>query len=464
MKLVLSSRIVVRRLWRHCIRLRRRVRTSSLLRKPRQQSAVKVTVHANEKISSYEGSKPAVKAPREYSEQMRALHSLKLLQESVLEPEDEEEDYSLGLHRRRPSTPLDYSLAIDFTAAKIVNSVILKCKQFQCISSLYKEESHGLLATVVGLQEILQIILGLSNLTRYLEVLEDIILYSSKAFAFMEKLCFKQLPNSNHGVHKTAVKMSEFACQFYSLTLRLCEEYKKGGDNRKCLSCTEERPSFGVSTYQVPIHNVAERLRKNKRVQIVLTEVDGKSAYNVELSYPRKWFSKDVAMSAKIESSDRGFSQTLQADRVKIEKGSWGWEEAQDTVLITYDDLVVANVASVSGSLLSCNKQTSFKESHSPKPSTAQTYRTSIQIVGSSRIDLDLQNLFIKGTKDKDNVYYKCFVNVNGREEVLGIYRYQEKQFLAAEGALHIVGRGNQPGLRHVLVSIFSSLGFTPSA
>lgn len=88
----------------------------------------------------------------------------------------------------------------------------------------------------------------------------------------------------------------------------------QGGDNRKCLSCTEERPSFGVSTYQVPIHNVAERLRKNKRVQIVLTEVDGKSAYNVELSYPRKWFSKDVAMSAKIESSDRGFSQTLQVD------------------------------------------------------------------------------------------------------------------------------------------------------
>lgn len=230
-------------------------------------------------------------------------------------------------------------------------------------------------------------------------------------------------------------------------------------DHRRCISSREERPSFGVTTYRVPIDNVADRLLKKRHVRIPLVELDGKSAYNVELSYPRSWFSKDVAMSAKIESNDRGFSQTLQTGRVKIEKGSWGWEEAQDTILVTYDDLVVANVAAVSGSLLSFTKQSRTKENQS-----AQKYRTSIQIVGSSRIDLDLQNLFIKGVKDKDCVYYKCFVNMSGLEEVLGIYRYQQKQFLPAEGMLHIVGRGNQPGLRHVLVAIFSSLGFTPLA
>lgn len=285
------------------------------------------------------------------------------------------------------------------------------------------------------------------------------MLYSTRAFAFMEKLCYLQLPNSNHGVHKSAMKISEYACRFYNQTVRLCEKYETSDDHRRCISSREERPSFGVTTYRVPIDNVADRLLKKRHVRIPLVELDGKSAYNVELSYPRSWFSKDVAMSAKIESNDRGFSQTLQTGRVKIEKGSWGWEEAQDTILVTYDDLVVANVAAVSGSLLSFTKQSRTKENQS-----AQKYRTSIQIVGSSRIDLDLQNLFIKGVKDKDCVYYKCFVNMSGLEEVLGIYRYQQKQFLPAEGMLHIVGRGNQPGLRHVLVAIFSSLGFTPLA
>lgn len=83
-------------------------------------------------------------------------------------------------------------------------------------------------------------------------------------------------------------------------------------DHRRCISSREERPSFGVTTYRVPIDNVADRLLKKRHVRIPLVELDGKSAYNVELSYPRSWFSKDVAMSAKIESNDRGFSQTLQ--------------------------------------------------------------------------------------------------------------------------------------------------------
>lgn len=125
-------------------------------------------------------------------------------------------------------------------------------------------------------------------------------------------------------------------------------------------------------------------------------------------------------------------------------------------MLITYDDLLVANVASIAGSLLRFNKDIAKEKTECRK----QTYRTSIQVVGSSRIDLDLQNLFIKGTKEKDHVYLKCFVTTEG-EEILAIYRYHRKHFHKAEGLLHIVGRGNQPGLRHVLVSIFSSLGFT---
>lgn len=482
--------------------------------------------------------KPEVRASYEHAEQLRAVNSSKLAEDNYFYSEEEEE-CSSGLHRRRPSTPLDYTLAIDYTASKMIDAVIVKCKQFQCVSSLYKEESHELLSTLVGLHEILQIILGLPNLCRYQEVLEDIMLYSTKVFAFMEKLCCKQVPDSSHGVHKSAMKMSEYACRFYNQTVRLCEEYEtvtdkliscnvlehrkihffslcalrpdavkvtsyrclvQSDDQRRCIPARDERLSFGVITYRVPIDNVADMLLRKRRVHIPLVELDGKSAYHVELSYPRSWFSRDVAMSAKIESNDRGFSQTLQvlclarfaevslsnfmraritilvgfisktlltvmqAGRVKIEKGSWGWEEAQDTILITYDDLVVANVAAVSGSLLSYIKQSRIKEDQSPRTSSAQKYRTSIQIVGSSRIDLDLQNLFISGVKGRDCVYYKCFVNMCGREEVLGIYRYQQKQFLPAEGVLHIVGRGNQPGLRHVLVAIFSSLGFTPCA
>lgn len=228
--------------------------------------------------------------------------------------------------------------------------------------------------------------------------------------------------------------------------------------------------SFGVTSYAVPLRKVAERLQKRKRVRIAVRDGDGRSQYNVELGYARAWFHKEGAMSAKVESSDRGFSQTLQAARVKVEKGSWGWEEARDTVLITYDHLMVANVAAMSGSLLAHTKThaSSARDTathNSPKALSAQPYRTSVQIVGSSRIDSDLQNLFIKGAKDKERVYYKCYVNSSAHQEVLGVYRFLPPQFQhTAEGTLHIVGRGNQPGLRHVLVSIFATLGFTPAA
>lgn len=408
-----------------------------------------------------------------------------------MSPQDEDEDDTTGQSRRPPS-PYHYSLAIDYTAAKIVTALINKCKLFQCVSSLFQEESQELLVTLVGLHQILQNIVGSPCFVRFHETLEDVLLYSTKAFAFLEKLCFKALPHeSTHGVHKAGAKMNELACRFFNQTVRLCHDYNnvsawnatrdtnsthnfhfvvsrncckliecvamypQGGDDVGCGTPREERLSFGVTTYVVPVHNLAQRLLKKKRVHIPLTDLENTSEYNVELSYPRSWFSKDVAMSAKIESSDRGFSQTLHADRVNIAKGSWGWEGAQDTVLITYDDFVVANVASVTGSMLTYNKHSRLKVFN------AQKYRTSIQIVGASRIDLDLQNLFIKGVKEKDLVFYKCFVNTTGREEVLGIYRFQPKQ---QEGMLHIVARGNQPGLRHVLISIFASLGFTAAA
>ncbi|KAG0553350.1 hypothetical protein KC19_12G004300 [Ceratodon purpureus] len=377
--------------------------------------------------------------------------------------EDDEEDFA-AMIPRRPASPNDYHLAIDYTAAKMLTSVIDKVKLFQCTSAQYKEESTELLNMLVSLHEILQVILGCPCLNRYQEVLEDIMLYSTKAFAFMEKLIYsKAVPKSSHGLHKTAMKMNDFACRFFNQTVRLCEDYETSDDDLRCFSRREERLSFGVTSYAVPLRNVSERLLKRKRVYIPVKDLDGRSQYNVELSYPRSWFHKEDALTAKVESSDRGFSQTLQAGRVKVQKGSWGWEEAQDTVLITYDDLMVANVAAISGSLLSHNKtHTSSRETHLPKFFNAQKYRSSIQVVGSSRIDPDLQNLYIKGVKDMDRVYYKCYVNISGHEEVLGIYRYQHQQFQnVAEGTLHIVGRGNQPGLRHVLVSIFSSLGFT---
>jgi hypothetical protein len=138
-----------------------------------------------------------------------------------------------------------------------------------------------------------------------------------------------------------------------------------------------------------------------------------------------------------------------------MQRGSWGWQEAQDTVTLTYEDLVVATVASASGSLLTYGQHVRGEIRHQ-----IQKYRTAVQIVGSSRIDLDLQHLIITGYKRKGNVYYKCYVD-NDSEEILAIYRYYRGQFQKAHGVLHVIGRGNQPGLRHLLVSIFASLGFT---
>ncbi|KAG0556775.1 hypothetical protein KC19_11G078200 [Ceratodon purpureus] len=394
----------------------------------------------------------------EQVERARAFNTVKLLQDSILDPE-EEEDFTPGLKHQRPASPLDYTLDIDYTAAKVVNSVIEKCKLFLLVTSLYNDGCHELLIILQGLHNILTVVQGSACLDRYKDVLEEILLYSTKAFAFIDKVYLQAMPNTLQLVPgcKTSAKFSEFACRFYNLKVELYEQYERSdNDILLCVSPREERLSYGVTTYSVPLHNLARRLYKKKRVVIPLTEVNGKSRYEVELTYPRTWRSDNVGLTSRVESSDHGYSKTLQGERVQIEKGGWGWEAAQDTVLITYDDLLVANVASIAGSLLTFNKD-GVKDD---KTCSMQTFRTSIQVVGSSRIDSDLQNLFVKGTKDKDNVYLKCFVTTDG-EEVLAIYRYHRQHFHRAEGLLHIIGRGNQPGLRHVLISIFSSLGFT---
>lgn len=192
--------------------------------------------------------------------------------------------------------------------------------------------------------------------------------------------------------------MSEFACRFFNLTVRLSDDLKQSQDDD--LVCDvwprEERLSFGVTTYTVPIHSVAEKRLRRKWVHILLIDLEGTSEYNVELSCPRflRWFSKDLSISARIESHDLGISKTLNADRAKIERGSWGWEEAQDTVLITYNDLVVANVASEKGSLLTYNKSTlpaSIAPCRRYQP-RRNIVLTSIQIVGSSRIDIQFSD------------------------------------------------------------------------
>lgn len=154
-----------------------------------------------------------------------SLNSPKVMQEtssSSLNPED----FSIVLPRR-PASPHDYQLAMDFTAAKMVTALIEKCTVFQGITSLYKSESQELLTTLMGLSEILQIIVGCSCLDPYQDVLEDIMLYTTKAYAFMEKLYFKLLHVSTHGIlRKSALKMGEFACRFFNQTVKLCEIYE----------------------------------------------------------------------------------------------------------------------------------------------------------------------------------------------------------------------------------------------
>ena len=53
---------------------------------------------------------------------------------------------------------MHYTLDIDFTASKVVFSVIEKCKLFQCVSALYKEGCQELLTTLEELHNILLVV------------------------------------------------------------------------------------------------------------------------------------------------------------------------------------------------------------------------------------------------------------------------------------------------------------------
>nr|PNR51361.1 hypothetical protein PHYPA_010547 [Physcomitrium patens] len=103
------------------------------------------------------------------------------------------------------------------------------------------------------------------------------MLYSTKAYTFLEKLCHKLLPASKYGVQKSMLKMNEFSCRFYNQVCRLSEECKTSKDDLKCSSPKNERLSFDVTTYRVPLHNVAQRLLKKKWVQIPVRDLDSKS-------------------------------------------------------------------------------------------------------------------------------------------------------------------------------------------
>lgn len=93
----------------------------------------------------------------EQVEQVQAFRTVKLLRDSILNPE-EEEDFSTGLTLPRPTSLLDYTLDIDFTAAKVVDAVIEKCKLFQCLSVLHKEGCHQLLSSLEDLHDLLLLI------------------------------------------------------------------------------------------------------------------------------------------------------------------------------------------------------------------------------------------------------------------------------------------------------------------
>jgi len=93
----------------------------------------------------------------EQVEKVQAFHTVRLLRDSILNPEEEDE-YSTGVILPRPTSFLDYTLDIDYTAAKVVDAVIEKCKLFQCLSVLYKEGCHQLLTTLEDLHDLLLVI------------------------------------------------------------------------------------------------------------------------------------------------------------------------------------------------------------------------------------------------------------------------------------------------------------------
>lgn len=106
----------------------------------------------------------------EQVEKARAFHTVKLLQDGILNPA--EEDFTTGPKHHRPTSSMDYALDMDYTASKVIFSVIEKCTVFQCVSALYKEGCQELLTMLEELHNILLVVqvcssplptLGISN-------------------------------------------------------------------------------------------------------------------------------------------------------------------------------------------------------------------------------------------------------------------------------------------------------------
>lgn len=173
--------------------------------------------------SQQNGAATPVQSPRS-----NASLSLEMIISSVWPDLDQDENEEfLATQPRRTASPHDYHLAIDYTAAKMLTAVMEQVRLLQGTSAQCRDESHELLAALVSVHEILQLIVGCPCLDRYQQVLVDILLHSTKAFAFVERLlCSKALPTSSHGVHKAALRMGDFACRFFHLTVRLCEDYE----------------------------------------------------------------------------------------------------------------------------------------------------------------------------------------------------------------------------------------------
>jgi hypothetical protein len=90
------------------------------------------------------------------------------------------------------------------------------------------------------------------------------------------------------------------------------------GTNKKFELCRSssiryERQAFGVTTFIVSTHNCEKFLYRKKRAVVPLIQAeDGTISYIVELTYPRTWRHKDVPITAKVGSDERGYPQTLE--------------------------------------------------------------------------------------------------------------------------------------------------------
>ena len=86
--------------------------------------------------------------------EVKLNNTVKQLQQSILEPDVEGGDDST-VFRRRQSSALDYTLAIDHTASKTVAALIGKCRVFQALSPANREECAQLVKTLEELYIIL---------------------------------------------------------------------------------------------------------------------------------------------------------------------------------------------------------------------------------------------------------------------------------------------------------------------